>query len=382
MTSNNPAERSPNIFDEAGNAPSLPSWLAALAGRHRWLTVVAIIVLLAALTGVGTALQGTESGDSSSAAPSIGIDSSEAEIGSRAPNSDTTAGVLPETGAGKAAGSAAIVAPSEVSGTATDAPGVVADGSGEAGADIAPMETPQVAGVERDLVRTATLDLTTKEPDTASAKARSIVTALGGRVAQEQSSFSGNSTVVLTLALPPKGFDRAMEQLSGLGKVTDRSQSTDDVTGQVTDLEGRITTLKASIVRLQGFLSKASDAGEIGTLESELLRRETELEGIQGQLRTIEAQVAESTVTLTITEPGTRIEPIEETDDGVGFMDGLTRGWEAFTAVVNAIVVALAAIAPFFGIGLLVWLVVRVARRRRGAADADSSTADAAPSDD
>jgi hypothetical protein len=165
-----------------------------------------------------------------------------------------------------------------------------------------------------------------------------------------------------------------MEQLSGLGKVTDRSQSTDDVTGQVTDLEGRITTLKASIVRLQGFLSKASDAGEIGTLESELLRRETELEGIQGQLRTIEAQVAESTVTLTITEPGTRIEPIEETDDGVGFMDGLTRGWEAFTAVVNAIVVALAAIAPFFGIGLLVWLVVRVARRRRGAADADSST--------
>ena len=382
MTANIPAESSPDVTDEEPSTPSLPSRLAAFAGRHRWLSMLAIIVLLVALTGLGTTLKGTGSEDSSSVAPSIGVDSSGADIGTRSSDSETEGGAISETGAGKAAGSAAIGAPNEVPGTANDAPGVVADGSGEAGTDIAPLETPQVAGVERDLVRTATLDLTTKEPDTASAKARSIVTALGGRVAQEQSSFSGNSTVVLTLALPPKGFDRAMEQLSGLGKVTDRSQSTDDVTGQVTDLEGRITTLKASIVRLQGFLSKASDAGEIGTLESELLRRETELEGIQGQLRTIEAQVAESTVTLTITEPGTRIEPIEETDDGVGFMDGLTRGWEAFTAVVNAIVVALAAIAPFFGIGLLVWLVVRVARRRRGAADADSSTADAAPSDD
>ena len=107
---------------------------------------------------------------------------------------------------------------------------------------------------------------------------------------------------------------------------------------------------------------------EGGSVLSELLRRETELEGIQGRLRTVEAQVAESTVTLTISEPGERPDPVIEDDDGVGFIDGLTRGWEAFTAVVNAIVVATAALAPFLGIGLLVWLVVRLVRRRGSSA--------------
>mgnify|MGYP003381344893 FL=1 len=96
--------------------------------------------------------------------------------------------------------------------------------------------------------------------------------------------------------------------------------------------------------------------------------------GVQGQRRTIEAQVAESTVTLTITGPGKRLDPVIDEDDSVGFIDGLTSGWQAFTAVVNAIVVAVAAIAPFLAIGLLVWLVVRLVRRRRGAGHAADTT--------
>lgn len=332
-------------------------------GRHRWLAALAVIVALAALAGLGTALQGTGTGDASTSG-ATGAALPDPEVARAEPDGGvSTKGAQPAAGVPNAdqSGAAAEVTTDEVT------PGI----------PIGPTETPQVTGVDRDLVRTATLDLTAKEPDTAAAKARSLVGALGGRVAQEQTSFSGNSSVVLTLAIPPKNFDAAMEQLSELGKVKNRSVSTDDVTGTVTDLEGRITTLKASITRLQGFLADASDAGQIGMLESELLRRETELEGIQGQLRTIEAQVAESTVTLTITETGKRLDPVIDEDDGVGFIDGLTSGWNAFTAVVNAIVVAMAAIAPFLAIGLVVWLVVRLIRRRR---DAGASVVDAASS--
>lgn len=347
--------------------PSKSQRFRKFLGRHRWLAALAVIVLLVGLAGLGAALQGvgSSSADSSTAAGDPGIiDSEEPLVGRGGSDFDESSGsatLAEESGAGgDAARTSASLAPEL--GEAGAAP----DSIGPA-EPILPEETPQVTGIDRDLVRTATLDIDAKEPDTASAKARSVVTALGGRVAQEQSSFSGNTSVVLTLAIPPKSFDKAMEQLADLGEVTNRTQSTDDVTGRVTDMEGRITTLKASITRLQGFLAEASDAGQIGMLESELLRRETELEGIQGQLRTIEAQVAESTVTLTISEPGKKAEPVIEEDESVGFMDGLTRGWEAFTAVVNAIVVALAAIAPFLGIGLLIWLVVRFARRRSAA---------------
>ena len=353
--------------DRSGAPPSRSRLrrFGGLFGRHRWLAALAVVVALAALAGLGTALQDTGAGDASTsgatgaALPDPGVARAEPGGGVSTDKAQSSAGI-PKA---DQSGAAAEVATDEV------APGI----------PIGPTETPQVTGVDRDLVRTATLDLTTNEPDTAAAKARSLVGALGGRIAQEQTSFSGNSSVVLTLAIPPKNFDSAMEQLSELGKVTNRSVSTDDITGTVTDLEGRITTLKASITRLQGFLADASDAGQIGMLESELLRRETELEGIEGQLRTIEAQVAESTVTLTITEPGKRPDPVIDGDDSVGFIDGLTGGWKAFTAVVNAIVVAVAAIAPFLAIGLIVWLIVRLVRRRRhtGSPVADTVSSDA-----
>lgn len=335
--------------------------MTAFFGRHRWVAALVVIVMLAGLAGLGAALQGFGGSDSSAAGSAPAADRTV-----ESPIADGT-GFDASPEASKAldedlGGVAAPVAETQAAGT-----GVAPDAIGPE-EPLLPEQTPQVTGVDRELVRTATLDISAEEPDTASAKARSVVTALGGRVAQEQSSFSGNTSVVLTLAIPPKNFDQAMEELADLGKVTNRTQSTDDVTGEVTDLEGRITTLKASITRLQGFLAEASDAGQIGMLESELLRRETELEGIQGRLRTVEAQVAESTVTLTISEPGERPDPVIEDDDGVGFIDGLTRGWEAFTAVVNAIVVATAALAPFLGIGLLVWLVVRLVRRRGSSA--------------
>lgn len=52
-------------------------------------------------------------------------------------------------------------------------------------------------------------------------------------------------------------------------------------------------------------LALAAELAAVVAIGRHLIR--TELEGIQGQLRTIEAQVAESTVTLTITEPGKRL---------------------------------------------------------------------------
>ncbi|MEZ5383313.1 MAG: DUF4349 domain-containing protein [Microthrixaceae bacterium] len=336
---------------------------------------LAAVVLLAALVGLGTALQSADGQDSAS-----GIIDREPAGSIEDPGSATAAPTELETGQDGAIGNSdgqsdgkSSPEAARASGAGGEEAGAIAADEGLVDPEVAPPiapETPEVAGADRDLVRRATIDLTAKDPDTVAAKARSLVGGLGGRVSQEQTSFSGSSSVVLTLAVPPKNFDQALEELSDLGKVTNRTVSTDDVTGQVTDLEGRITTLKASILRLQGFLGDASDAAQIGMLESELLRRETELEGIQGQLRTLDAQVAESVVTLTVSEPGTQVTPEPDDDDSVGFMDGLTRGWEAFTAVVNAIVVAVAAIAPFLALGLVIFLVVRLLRRtRRQASD-------------
>ena len=59
-----------------------------------------------------------------------------------------------------------------------------------------------------------------------------------------------------------------------------------------------MTTLRTSIARLQGFLSETTDVNQIASLESELTRREAELESIESQRRVLTDQVALSTISV------------------------------------------------------------------------------------
>jgi hypothetical protein len=77
----------------------------------------------------------------------------------------------------------------------------------------------------------------------------------------------------------------------------------DDVTERVVDLESRITTAAASVERLREFLEGATDLEDVAQLEAELLSRETDLELLRGQLRTLEDSVALATIVLVLTQP-------------------------------------------------------------------------------
>ena len=68
------------------------------------------------------------------------------------------------------------------------------------------------------------------------------------------------------------------------------------------DLESRISTAAASVERLKGFLEAATDIETIAELEGQLLQRETDLETMRGQLRTLRDRVDLATIYLTLTE--------------------------------------------------------------------------------
>ncbi|RMH77609.1 MAG: DUF4349 domain-containing protein, partial [Actinomyces sp.] len=62
----------------------------------------------------------------------------------------------------------------------------------------------------------------------------------------------------------------------------------------------RIATTETSVERLRSLLAEAAAIDDIAVLESELLKRETELEQLRGQLRTLQDRVAFATITVTI----------------------------------------------------------------------------------
>jgi len=217
----------------------------------------------------------------------------------------------------------------------------------------------------RQLVQTARIQMTVPDPVAAVMAARGVATSLNGFTGQEESN-SDNATI--TLRVPADKFDTAIDQLAKLpgAKVTAQHKQADDVTDQVVDLDARLATQRASVDRMRALLAKANSVSEVAQVESELTRREADLESMQGRRAALGGQVALSTVVLQVgreTPPPTP-KPAEQK---AGFVSGLTGGWGAFGDMVNGILTALGALLPFLvtlGVAGVVYLYIRRKRRK------------------
>ncbi|MEV0065534.1 DUF4349 domain-containing protein [Amycolatopsis sp. NPDC050768] len=227
---------------------------------------------------------------------------------------------------------------------------------------------------DRKLARSARLDLSTPKLDDVVSRARVIAAGAGGYTGQESTL---ESSATLSLAVPAEKLDGVLDQLAGLGKVTKRELSSQDVTAQVVDVDARLATQRASVDRIRALLAKATSISEIASVESELTNREAALESLEQQQKALAGSVAMSTVALSVTADVVT-GPGQTSDDLPGFLAGLAGGWDAFLTVGGGFLTALGAIAPFavvLGIPAgAVWWWARKRRRSRPVGD----TADAA----
>ncbi len=185
------------------------------------------------------------------------------------------------------------------------------DAEGEAEPGLAVPTALTGADIGRDIVFRATIGVAVADVAAAGREATLIVQSLGGIVFGQSTTVDPSPRTVLTFKILPADFDTALEQLAGVGELVDQTISADDVTDRVVDLESRISTSEASVLRLRGFLENAGDINIIADLERQLLDRETTLETLRGQLRTLRDQVSLATITVTITEKGIETLPAE-----------------------------------------------------------------------
>ncbi|MCY4422626.1 MAG: DUF4349 domain-containing protein [Acidimicrobiaceae bacterium] len=156
------------------------------------------------------------------------------------------------------------------------------------------------ADLGRDIVYRATIIVQADDVTAASNEAVAIVQGLGGIVFNQTTRTEPRPSAEITFKVLPDDFRTALGRLAGMGKLVDRSISADDVTERVVDLESRISTAETSVTRLRRLLEEAGDLEDVAQIERELLDRETTLEVLRGQLRTLRGQVDLSTITLTI----------------------------------------------------------------------------------
>ena len=152
----------------------------------------------------------------------------------------------------------------------------------------------------RDIVYRATITVEVDDVAAASGEAVAIVQGLGGIVFAQTTRTEPQPVAEMTFKVRPADFAAALKGLAGVGELVDQSISADDVTERIVDLESRITTAEVSVVRLRKLLEEAAELEDVALVERELLDRETTLETLRGQLRTLEGQVDLATITLTI----------------------------------------------------------------------------------
>jgi Flp pilus assembly protein TadB len=114
-------------------------------------------------------------------------------------------------------------------------------------------------------------------------------------------------------------------------------------------------------------LSRAKTIGEVVQVESELSRREADLESLEAQLKKLDdlTSLATIDVHLTAPQPAAVVKPPKD-DSELGFLSGLRGGWDAFVAIVLVALTVLGALVPFvLAAGLVGVPLLLVWRSRR-----------------
>lgn len=174
-------------------------------------------------------------------------------------------------------------------------------GEPQAAADTATVEVAFLQA-NRQIVYVADMTVATDDVRQAARHAAAVVETEGGFLFAEDSRNEPHPEAVLTFKVPPDRFRAVIDRLGELGELRSLQISADDVTERVVDLESRIRTAEVSVDRLRALLAQATDIKVVVELENQLLERETQLETLRGELRTVQDRVAMATIVLRLTQ--------------------------------------------------------------------------------
>jgi hypothetical protein len=193
-----------------------------------------------------------------------------------------------------------------------------------------------------------------------------IAVSNGGMVLS--ASTQNEKTGTFTLRIPAKHFDVAMLRLRALGvspsQILYQDVTGQDVTAQFVNLQAQLSIAQGTKARLESLQANATGVGEILSLGAQIDRVELGIEQLQGQIKFINDQVAESTIKVEIrekdapaTQNGTHV-----SQPSLG--SAWSRSLQGFLRVIGAVIVGLGYLIPLGILALAVWGVVMLVRRR------------------
>lgn len=107
-------------------------------------------------------------------------------------------------------------------------------------------------------------------------------------------------TATIQLRIPENLLESTLEQLAKLGTVQSRNITAEDVGDRLVDLQARLTNLQKTEANLQKIMDRAGSIRDVLSVAQELSNVRESIEQINAQLKSLQNQVAYSTITLNL----------------------------------------------------------------------------------
>lgn len=219
------------------------------------------------------------------------------------------------------------------------------------------------------VISTGTVSLESDDVADARFKVQRIVATHRGTISEEETTTGDDGktdTSRMVLRIPSKDFSKVTKELEGVANLIESSSGSEDVTTQVIDNEVRIRAQTKSLERIEALLAQATNLREVVAIESQLTRRQADLDSLKSQQAYLADQTTLSTVTVFIERTK---EKKADDEDKAGFFRGLSAGWNGFVAAMVGLATVLGFLLPFTLVvalfGVPIWLVLKNVRRRR-----------------
>ena len=148
---------------------------------------------------------------------------------------------------------------------------------------------------ERKLVKRANIRIRVENLESADIF---IVTLMEEFNAYSASTSIAENQNVYSLRVPSTLYDAFLAEMSGMGRVMHRLETTEDVTLRYYDLEGRLESKKELLQTFQSYLRRASNINDILSVEARIADLQREIDSTGTQLRNLANMVDYATVDL------------------------------------------------------------------------------------
>lgn len=189
--------------------------------------------------------------------------------------------------------------------------------------DGAPAAQAEPAGIDRKIVRTASLDLRVESVTRAFEDVGRIATGAGGFIA---SSSIGRQRIgadevqvgSVTIRVPNQRYEDVMARLRGLAvEVVSEQSESSDVTAEYTDLQSRLRNLEATERQYLAFLERAQDLDDILVITDRINQVRGEIEQVQGRIKLLNDLSDLATITTHLTPAAAETQPRDRGAEGV-----------------------------------------------------------------